>query len=940
MRPDSKTVALFGVHPAYISLGVFLCSILGCVFSACSNSEMPSPNAPDGRSSVEILADSLEGMWRVKATGKSTILGSDESSRAMDRPTSIAEFGYDFSLGKSEVTCGEFNALMEPATGLSLDCANKDLPATDITFYDAVLFANERSKAEKFDTAYTYVGLSLDAQHHCTNLEGFALRTEANAYRLPTEAEWVLAASQGWNVENGWTADNSDYKLHPVCGKASEGEFCDMVGNAMEWVNDWLGSYSSRRFWNLVGAPDGGSLGQRVVKGGSFRNEASSIAIYTRGDVYAVTSSTHTDYVGFRLAFGAIPEPTWVGGDGNAQESRVIPLANSATVRSLTGTYRTKLVFRNDVSGNLSYIDYSSGELTVVGLPATRDAYHPDISPDGKYVAYCTGLEGVSGKSSVFVRPLSANPEESSVRLDVESAVIPRWRVLETGDTVIVYVSDAGNNKDDAAFRATSTWQVKFSNGKFGKPEKLFDGAYHGGVSKDGMLAVTGARLLRARIADSGSTIYKDARDTVWYGGEQACNASLAKDGSKRTLFLDFGGKVGQEFVGEKYGTHERLLVADSTGSLVQSVAAPSGFSFDHSEWAGNGTTDIAVAALTDASGAHTKIVAVSLKDSSVTEIAEGDELWHPALWAKELVLIDGGSILDFDSAGVYLVPGSDASHEALRVKMQLFWEHKDEIEYILVGSSRLEDGLVPDSISAGYALNMGHPMNSMDASFFIAGNYAMNHAKKLKAVVFSLDLDLWQITDEYTSSLVFGAPGYIYDMNHDFWKKELPKSFVDLVKESYPATDENWNVFYASRGYHHNDAASWGDPLVELDSTWISSKPEIAGWQMERLRNFLSVANERGVAVVGVVFPQNPKYRDTGSWGRYGPTRSAAVALMDSVLALKKTYPNFYVLDENRMGDHDYIDAMALNTDHLGYAGALKMTHRLDSLLTAWEAP
>ena len=85
-----------------------------------------------------------------------------------------------------------------------------------------------------------------------------------------------------------------------------------------------------------MGASDGGNLGQRIVKGGSYRNESSSIALYTRGDVYTVTSSTRADYVGFRLAFGSIPAPTWLGRDGYAAESRVIPLANPSSVRALT----------------------------------------------------------------------------------------------------------------------------------------------------------------------------------------------------------------------------------------------------------------------------------------------------------------------------------------------------------------------------------------------------------------------------------------------------------------------------------------------------------------------------------------------------------------------------------------------------------------------------
>ncbi|MBR4348094.1 MAG: TIGR02171 family protein [Fibrobacter sp.] len=922
----SNIEAIFGVRSAFALASAFLC----CIMGACSNSEMPSD--PADSASVEIASDTLEGMLRVRAAGASVILGSDESSRLIDRPVSIAEFSYDYSMGRHEVTCGEFNALMKGAAGLELACENGDIPATDITFYDAVLFANARSKAEGLDTAYTYASASFDAGNHCTNLEGFAFHTEIDAYRLPTEAEWVLAARQGWNAEDGWTAENSGYSLHAVCGKVTKDGFCDMAGNAMEWVNDWLGNYNSARYRNLVGASDGGTLGQRVVKGGSYRNAASSIALYTRGDVYTVTSSTRADYVGFRLAFGAIPEPAWIGRDGYAAESRVVPLANSTRIRALTGTYRSKLVFRNDVTGSLSYVDYSTGGQSVVELQDTYGAYHPDISPDGRFVAYCTGLEGVSGKSSVYVRSLGGSGL-GPVQLRVESAAIPRWRVLGNGDTVIVYVSDAGNNKDDSAFQLASTWQVKFSNGKFGKPEKLFDGAYHDGISEDGSLAVSGARLLRARVAESGSTVAGSARDTVWYGSEQACNVSLAKDSSKRSLFLDFGGKTGREFVGEDYGTHERLLVIDSTGNLVQSVAAPAGYSFDHSEWA-RGGDNLAVATLTNAGGAHSKIVLLNLADSSIVELAEGDELWHPALWAMQGIPAAEDALLDPDSAGVYLVPGLDALHQSMRVKMELFWNNHEKIEYILVGSSRVEDGLIPDSIKAGYSLNMGHPWNSMDASFYIAENYAMNHAKNLKAVVFSLDFDLWQNYDNVTRMLIDGVPGYVYDEHHDFWKSGLPDAFVDRVNECLPASEAYRDAYVDSRGFNSKPASSWSDPFVETDSSWTTTNSWLVGWQMKRLRDFLQKAEERGIYVVGVVFPQNPRYRETGSWGRYGPRRSEMPALLDSMRVLQEEYANFVVMNENKMGKHDYADSMAQNTDHLAFPGALQLTRRLDSLL------
>ena len=870
--------------------------------------------------------DSLAGMLRIKAVGETVLLGTNEvTAKVNERPSMKARFDYDFSMGRTEVTCAEFNDLMT-AKGLSLSC-EASVPATNITYYDAVLFANERSKSEGFDTAYTYSRAVFDSEGHCTNLEGFAYRPEEDAYRLPTEAEWILVAKANWNVSGAWTSENSDYKLHPVCEKAdSSSQVCDIAGNAMEWVNDWLGKFRDTTVTNFVGAPDGGALGQRIVKGGSYRNSAESITLYSRGDVYTVTSSTRADYVGFRLAFGAIPGATWMRNDGKVASSRVVPLASSAAMRSLFQTYKAKLAFRDENSGNLAYIDYSSGNLSVHEIEDSLDVHHPEISPDGKYVAFCTGLEGVSEKSELYVRDLNATGS-NLVKLEVESAAIPRWRVLESGDTVIVYVTDAGSNKEESAFKSASTWQVPFANGKFGKPQKLFDGAYHGGISADNALAVTGAKLLRARVS---------GRDTVWYGGEQACNASLAKDRSKRTLFLDFGGKTGREYAGVNYGTHERLLVVDSVGNLVQTLAAPAGYSFDHSEWVSNG--NFAVATLTNANGAHTKIVLVNLTDGSLVELVEGDELWHPTLWISEIQSSAdtsvGEHLFEPDSAGVYFVEGQDWPHEALGYKMNLMWKYANQVEILCVGSSRTEDGIVANKIQSGFALNMGHSGNDMNASLFVAENYGVNHLKKLKTIVVSLDFDLWRFETDYSDLIFLNTPGYIYDKNHSFWKDEDMADFSQIVEAVSPFSTIAAVAYGESMGWLGNESVEWGAPLVESDTNWSVTESYALDWNLERLENFVKEMDRLQINVVGVIFPQNPRYRETGSWGRYGPQRSAAEKYIESVKALAGRVSRFAVLDENRNGNHDYTDQMALNTDHLSAKGAEQLTARLDSLL------
>lgn len=901
----------------YFYLMLFL--ILGLVVS-CSDSNDDSPCLPK----IETPDDSLSGMLRVNASNASVVLGTKESSAKVgERPEMKVSLNYVFLFAKSEVTCGEFNALMKKSTGLVVSCSHDSLPVTNVTYYDAVLFANERSKAEKRDTVYTYSKVLLDDEKHCTNLEGLVFHTEMDGYRLPTEAEWMLVAKTVWTTAEGWTAENSDFKLHKVCSKAdSSDDFCDIIGNAMEWVNDWYGNFRDTSLTNYVGAPDGGTLGQRIVKGGSYRNTAESIKIYNRGDVYTVTSSTRAEYVGFRLAFGAIPEATWMGNDGRASASRIVPVVSLSELHSITGSRRIKLAFRN-ATKNIAFIDYSNSILSVTEIVDSLDAYHPEISPDGKHVAFCTGLEGISGKSALYVRDLNA-AGTNLVKLDVESAAIPRWRVLKNGDTVIVYVTDAGNNKEKSAFISASTWQVKFSNGKFGSPKKLFDGAYHGGISEDKALAVTGARLLRARVS---------GHDTVWYNSEQACNASLSGDSSKRTLFLDFGSKTGREFVDRKYGTHERLLIADSAGTLVQSVAAPAGFSFDHSEWV-LGAKDLAVATLTNANGAHTKVVLVNLADSSVMDLAEGDELWHPSLWVNHNSFDNENIQLDMDSAGVYFVQGQDWPHEALGYKMNLLWKYANQVEVLCVGSSRTEDGIIATKIQSGFALNMGHPGNDLNASLYVAENYGVNHLKKLKTIVVSLDIDLWQSETSFSDLLFLNTPGYIYDKNHSFWKNDGLTDFSQIVEAVSPFSSAAIDVYGESRGWLKNESVEWGIPLVESDSNWSISQSQTLDWNLKRLESFVEEMNRLQINVVGVVFPQNPRYQETGSWGRYGPQRSAAVMYIDSVQALARRVPRFTLLDENRNGNHDYTDQMALNTDHLGIAGAERLTARLDSLL------
>lgn len=902
---------------------------------ACSNSESYDPS--------DTKPSTIEEMVYLEK-GSTTIGTNDKNFKANERPAMNVVLDYDFYMDIHEVSCGEYASVAQSANLRTFGkCENDSLPLTDVTYYDAILYANGKSKLNANDTAYTYSKALYDVEGHCTNLEGIAFHADANAFRLPTEAEWVYAATRAWDTKKSWNNGNSEFKLHPVCsiGTDSAG-FCDMAGNAMEWVNDWLGLFRDTTVSNYVGAPDGGDMGERIVKGGNYSSSEKELNPYSRGDVYTVTSSVRAEYVGFRLAFGSIPDALWMNDDGTSTTNIVTPLVGSDVIKNLGGTFNAKLAFRNDVSGNIAYLDYRNGTLSIKEITKGVSAYHPEISPDGKWIAYCTGFEGVSGKSEIYVQSLESEAT-TAIKLKVESAAIPRWRVLENGDTAIVYVNDAGNNKDEATFKSNSTWQVKFANGKFGTPQKLFDGAYHGGISDDNTLAVSGARILRAHVAK---------KDVVWYDSAQACNVSLSQDGTKRTAFLDFAGKPGKDFAGESYATHERLFIADSNGKLIQSIKSPAGYTFDHTEWATDGKKSIILATLTNSNGAHTKIAIVNPEDSSTTEIVEGEELWHPNLWLKEVQKTipstedstenDTTFHLDPDSAGVYYNTSGNYVAVQWRYKMEMLWQYMNTANVVVLGSSRAMFAVNPLYFNKPFfVLNLANSENTKYGSKYIFHNYVVPHFKKLKYIIISMDLDRWYHDNDYNFfySKYKNFPGYIYDENHNFWIDGVPQDLLDMTFESL-GQESYAQKFRPARGFQKSASKGWEQENVPIkrDSMWYSKNSTVYYKNYDLLVDIIKEAAEHNITVIGIEFPQSPAFKTTGSYAQFGLQRSQMPQLFEEINNISKTYPNFMFVDENKMGDHDFPEDMAQDAGHLSTDGATKMSIRLDSLLRTLE--
>ena len=400
--------------------------------------------------------------------------------------------------------------------------------------------------------------------------------------------------------------------------------------------------------------------------------------------------------------------------------------------------------------------------------------------------------------------------------------------------------------------------------------------------------------------------------------------------------------------MGKSYATHERLLIADSTGRLIKSIAAPDGYTFDHSEWVLNYEENdthggFIVATLTTTSGAHSKIVLVNVKDGSVLDLVNGDELWHPCLWRKDVVVPKTAN-LDPDSAGIYLNPSDKWESVIMRFKMELLWKYRDTANVAILGSSRPMFGVSPSALDKRFfAVNFGQTPNSIYMSRDFLNRYIFNHMKKLKYIVVSLDIDFWHKIDGPDGDNFFYTDfdnylGYVYDANHDYWKNGYPDGLLEYTENSVGSSDES--SYMKDRGRYTNSVChSWRDePEIEQDSTYYDDHMNLIDDSKAALVSIIKEAAKRNIRVVGLIFPQSPAYAKTGAFGRYGLRRSTAKKLIDELKALNKKYPNFVLVDENKMGKHDYSNSMAIDEDHLCSGGSVILTSHLNDFLLSWE--
>jgi len=230
-----------------------------------------SDGAGDTGSDAEADPPVPDGWVVVPAGG--FVMGSpeDEEGRDTDEVQHEVILTHGFEIQTTEVTQTQFMAVMGYNPSRFSGCPG--CPVERVSWHEAAAYCNALSDAGGLPRCYECSGTGVPVQ--CAPSAAYPVPYDCPGYRLPTEAEFELAARAGTTGPSygdldavAWHAGIAGGRTHEVGGlEPNAFGLYDVLGNVWEWCNDWYGAYPAGPVTDPTG-PTTGAL--RVYRGGSW----------------------------------------------------------------------------------------------------------------------------------------------------------------------------------------------------------------------------------------------------------------------------------------------------------------------------------------------------------------------------------------------------------------------------------------------------------------------------------------------------------------------------------------------------------------------------------------------------------------------------------------------------------------------------------------------
>jgi formylglycine-generating enzyme required for sulfatase activity len=267
-----------------------------------------------------------------------TVHVADAGNPADVYTNNYGSVGYDYDIGKYEVTSKQYTAflnavaatdtygLYNPAmsgligghpgiaqSGLSgsytysFDPGRGSHPVTDVTFWDAARFANWLSNGQPTGVA---------EGPGTTETGTYTLTANSIANNTATRdggGHWAVASSDEWYKAAYYNGSAGTYSYYPTQSNTLTTTQANVYGNPLVDSTP-VGSYAYPSYYgtydqagNAYELTDEIRYGtERAIRGGSWYTAAYDASVFFNNEVPA----TNADYfIGFRVSFSSVPEP-------------------------------------------------------------------------------------------------------------------------------------------------------------------------------------------------------------------------------------------------------------------------------------------------------------------------------------------------------------------------------------------------------------------------------------------------------------------------------------------------------------------------------------------------------------------------------------------------------------------------------------------------------